>query len=103
MTVNGPHVSQGNLAIMDRLVLIKHRLGRIYREDELLLIEQESRPELVFTPSIVRINLGIVLPLKYGTNDREVANGNVGGGVRCIFIRAMYADKPQVVQGRHRE
>src|SRR5260370_10484305 len=89
---------------MHRLVLVEHRLGRSYGEDELLLVKSEARTKLMFAPSIVGINLGVILPLKDGTDDGEVADRNVGcprGGVTYGFTWAVYTDTPRVIGGSY--
>src|SRR5260370_35834309 len=91
---------------MHGLVLVEHRLGRIYGEDELLLVKSEARTKLMFAPSIVGINLGVILPLKDGTDDGEVADRNVGcprGGVTYGFTWAVYTDTPCFIRARYRD
>src|SRR5260370_15329186 len=91
---------------MHRLVLVEHRLGRIYGEDELLLVKSEARTKLMFAASIVGMNLGVILALKEGTDDGEVADRNVGcprGGVTYGFTWAVYTDTPRVIGGSYRE
>src|ERR1700737_4142869 len=62
---------------MDQLVLVEHGLRRIHREDEFLLVEEETGANLVMSPGVVRIELDVVFPLKNGADDSDVANGNI--------------------------
>src|SRR5215470_6086834 len=81
---------------MDRVDLIEHGLRRIYRSDEFLLVEGESRAKLMFASRVVSIGLDVMLPLEQRTDDGEIAHGNVWGtrrGVSRRFSWAMYTDR----------
>ncbi len=103
MTADGPRIGERDLAVTNRLGLIEHGLGRIYRVDELLLVEQEPRTELMLSPSVVRIELYVVLSLKDRTDYREVASRNVGrprGGVPRGFTWAVHTDSFRGIRRR---
>src|SRR5260370_5681011 len=74
---------------MDQLVLVEHRLRRIHREDEFLLVEEETRAKLVMSPGVVRIELRVVFPLKNGADYGEVPNGNISpiNRYRVVVVR----------------
>ena len=65
MAVNAPSICERDLAIVNRLVLVKHSLCRVHWKNEFFLVERKSSAKLVFPPRVVRIDLGVMLPLKH--------------------------------------
>src|SRR5713101_9891406 len=102
MTVDCPCVGKRNLAVVDWFVLVKYRLCRVHWEDEFFLVERKTSAKLVLAHAVVGVDLGVVLSLKDGTNDREVARGNVRrtrGGVSWGLTGAMHAERLRRVCG----
>src|SRR5215472_1862260 len=81
---------------MDGVDLIEHRLRRIYRSYEFLLVKRKPGTKLMFAPRVVNIGLNVMLPLEQRTDDGEIAHGNVRGARRWVsrrFSWAMYTDR----------
>src|SRR5260370_15790647 len=83
MAVDRPRVGQRNLAVVNRVVLVEYCLGRIDREDELLLVKRKTCAELVSSHRVVRVDLGVLLSLKHATDYRDVAQRDVRCASGC--------------------
>src|SRR5438045_8122035 len=77
---DGPGIGKGDLAIVYGFRLIENGLRGINRQDEVLLVNEESRAKLMASHGVVRVHNRVMFALENRTENGEVADGNVGRG-----------------------
>ena len=94
---DGPGIGKGDLAIVYGFRLIENGLSGINWQDEVLLVNEESRAELMASHGVVRVHNRVMFALENRTENGDISDVHISGS-RAINAARMNRYRPGIVR-----
>src|SRR5207245_10633367 len=92
-----PWIGDGDIAIVYELRLIENCLSCISWQDEVLLVNEESRAELMASHGVVRVHNRVMFALENRTENGDISDVHISGS-RAINAARMNRYRPGIVR-----